>query len=325
MSRHSVLLICFWLLGAHSAVVLRAQVPQDAFTGGQRLADETIRSLQAPEGVDVLENKPPLGAIIAEGDSWFAYPGLDVLGALEGQTLENRVYYRVYSAASAGDTVESMAYNSDQLKGFAREFRKVVDAGRQKEVRAILLSGGGNDIAGTEFHVLLNHARAGAGSILDTALADAFVDRIGRSVESLIGTAARFTTEILGMPSVPVVIHGYAPPVPDGRPYGIGGPLPGPWLQPGFSTKAYPTRELADLEAHTKVLADLISRFNKRLSEIPMKFKGRVDVRYVDVTILLSNVVSGNVYRDDWSNELHPTDAGFKRVADAIHRAIQSK
>ena len=270
-------------------------------------------------------DKAPLGYLIAEGDSWFAYPGLDVLSALSKQKLPNKDYYKVYSAANPGDTIESMAYDGQQLEGFAREFRKISELAKQGDVRAILLSGGGNDIAGTEFHVLLNHAEANVSSPLDSAIADAFIDRIGRAMESLIGTAMFYADKILGRPDLPIVIHGYAPPVPDGRPYLFGWFLPGPWLQPGFRAKGYVRGGPNDLNNNANIMADVIRRLNVRYEAIPARLKGVADVRYVDVTKVLNNVVPGGVYMRDWSNELHPTDPGFIRVAEAIFAKIPKK
>ena len=234
----------------------------------------------------MLADTPPIGYVIAEGDLWFAYPGLDVLGALKGRTLPGRDYYKVYSAASPGDTVESMAYDSDQLEGFADEFRKVLDA--ENRIRSKRSSFPAAAMTWPErFHVLLNHQRASSISALDSAVADAFIDRIGRSLESLIGTSARYASQILGLLNVRIIIHGYAPPVPDGRPFGIGWPLPGPWLQPGFTAKGYPNATISELVRNTRVMADLINRFNKRVSAIPANLRGRADVRYVDLTAAL--------------------------------------
>lgn len=322
---HGVLPLLYLMLGLTAAgTTSHAQSnSQASFDKGQRLAEQTLADPQAPDA-QLLAATPPIGYGIAEGDSWFAYPGLDVLGALKGGKLPGG-YYKVYSAASPGDTVESMAYDRDQLEGFADEFQKVRDAGKQEQVKAIVLSGGGNDIAGKQFHVLLNHERASSNSALDSAVADAIIDRIGRSLESLIGTSAKYASRILGLPKVRIIIHGYAPPVPDGRPFGIGWPLPGPWLEPGFTAKGYPNYPKDNLERNTRVMADLINRFNKRVSAIPDKLKGlaNVDVRYVDLTAALKNTVPD--YKDDWANELHPTDPAFKRVAEAIHDAIQQQ
>ena len=157
---------------------------QASFTQGRTVADRTLGSLN-----ELADAPAPSGLIIAEGDSWFSYPGLDVLGALSGGKLSGGVRYKTYSAATAGDTVEAMAYDGEQLEDFAAEFRKVLDSGNRDKVKAILVSGGGNDIAGREFYVLLNHASsiAGASSPLDDLLADAFIERIGGDLESLDG------------------------------------------------------------------------------------------------------------------------------------------
>lgn len=296
---------------------------QTAFEQGLRLAEQTRQESLSPDGVALLANTLPIGYLIAEGDSWFAYPGMDVIGALEGQTLPGRAYYRVYSAASAGDTVESMAYHPGQRRTFLREYEKVRDAGMAAQLKAVLLSGGGNDIAGQEFSLLLNHARAAGTTTLDDAIVTAVIDRIGRSMETLIGVATHNADAVLGIKRIRIVIHGYADPVPDGRPYGIGWFLPGPWLQPGFTVKGYPIVSDQDLAANATVMSTLIDRFNTRMRRIPEDLKGVANVRYVDVRKLLNNRVPDSAYKVDWSNELHPTNAAFKRVAEAIHGAIQ--
>lgn len=322
-----VLGIIMTLVATGRAEESAAQEAQAPAIQGRVVANRVVDSLSA-QGVGALAGET-VDAIIAEGDSWFSYPGVDVLGALGGGRLSGGVRYAVYSAASAGDTVESMAYDGDQLEDFAAEFFKARDSMRSKTVRsvkAILLSGGGNDIAGPEFHILLNHADSATGAIspLDIPVAQAFIERIARSLESLIGTAQGFSDIILGPNNkIPILIHGYAPPVPDGRPFLIGWPLPGPWLQPGFSAKGY-LRDTNSLNRNTDVMAALIGMFNKRLSQVPANVKATVpDVRYVDVTKLLTNAVPDDAYKSDWSNELHPRDAAFVRVAEALHQRMK--
>lgn len=300
---------------------------QGSFVQGQALADQTMNDLNA-QGIGTLAAKP-IGLLIAEGDSWFSYPGLDVLGALGGGKLDGGGRYKVYSAAKAGDTVEAMAYGAENREGFAAEFLKVADTKAQKEVTAILLSGGGNDLAGPEFRILLNHASSTAGTLspLDSAMADLFLDRITRNLESLVGTAHGLAQAILGRSDIPILIHGYAPPVPDGRPFLTGwGPLPGPWLEPGFAAKGYITDEdEAELLRNTKIMEDLITRFNARVKQIETKLAPLVDVRYVDVRHATNNLVPKNEYKQAWSNELHPRDAAFIKVAKAFHDKILKK
>src|SRR5262245_14100110 len=97
------------------------------------------------------------GVLVAEGDSWFDYPWHDGL-----RMLEDRHGFDVESVAHKGDSVEQMAYGGGQLEEFTRLLEKLI---RQSIIpSAVLLSGGGNDVAGPEFGMLLNHvssARAG--------------------------------------------------------------------------------------------------------------------------------------------------------------------
>ena len=87
---------------------------------------------------------------MAEGDSWFDYPFFDVL-----EELEEGFAYEIESVAHKGDTLEEMVYDPNQLDKLARKLQKLREQDRTP--RAILLSAGGNDIAGDEFAVLLNH------------------------------------------------------------------------------------------------------------------------------------------------------------------------
>ena len=68
------------------------------------------------------------GVLMAEGDSWFAYPMNDVLEALE-----DNHGFDVESVAHAGDNVEDMAYARGQFDDFARRLEKLL---RQKIGRA---------------------------------------------------------------------------------------------------------------------------------------------------------------------------------------------
>lgn len=93
------------------------------------------------------------GVLIAEGDSWFDYPRRDII-----DVLEDLHGYDVNKVAQAGDTVEEMAYQPGQLEDFIRALEKVI--ARRRVPKAILLSAGGNDIAGDRFREMLNHSAA---------------------------------------------------------------------------------------------------------------------------------------------------------------------
>ncbi len=251
--------------------------------------------------------------LVAEGDSWFDYPGTDVL-----EELEDGFGYEVRSVAHRGDTIESMAYGKKQLDKLTRMLLKVQSSGQIP--KAILISGGGNDIAGHELEVLLNHQRSGLGPLNEPILTGLIDIRLKKAHLHLMHTVTQLCHKIFESDvPISILVHGYDYPVPDGRGYWGGwGPLPGPWLEPAFKAKGY-----RDLEANTQSMQDVIERFNTMLSNIPLE-AGLGHVKYVSMIGTLSNELANEVYKDWGSNELHPEDQGFEAVAKRLHEALNS-
>jgi lysophospholipase L1-like esterase len=254
----------------------------------------------------------PQGLLIAEGDSWFDYPFLDVLGALE-----DGFGYEVESVAHQGDTVEEMAYNPSQVAGLATKLRKLSEAG-DRIPRAILLSGGGNDVAGDEFPVLLNHKESGLAALNEGIVKGMLEERLLFAVVSLASQATALSQKYFEGRTTPILLHGYDYPVPDGRGF-LGGfwLLPGPWLEPGFRQKGYDV-----MAQRCEIMVDLIDRFNAVLEAVPTHPELR-HVKYVNLRGTLSNQLAGKRYKDWWANELHPTEDGFRAVAAKLDAAIR--
>jgi hypothetical protein len=248
--------------------------------------------------------------LVAEGDSWFDYPFFDTL-----EELEDRFGYRIESVAHKGDTIEDMAYASMQLDALHRRLRRVRDD--NLEPRAILLSGGGNDIAGTEFPVLLNHRNSGVPGFNEMIVSGLFDDRLRYAAVALARAVTRLCEDIFAK-TIPLLIHGYDYPVPDGRGY-FGGMsiLPGPWLAPGFRRKGY-----EDLAEGTRMMEVLIDRYNDVLKSVAGG-PGLDHLSHVDLRGTLSNALP-KAYRTWWDNELHPTKRGFGLVAERIHTHISA-
>jgi hypothetical protein len=246
------------------------------------------------------------GVLVAEGDSWFDYPWHDVL-----RMLEDEHAWDVEPVAHRGDRVEDMAYSGGQLEEFARAIEKLL---RQSVMpTAILLSGGGNDVAGDEFGMLINHASSATPGLNADIVRGVIEDRVRHAYITIIAAVTKLCREKTGH-VIPIIIHGYDRPVPDGRGYAGGwGPLPGPWLEPGFRSKGF-----ADLAATTRIVGALIDRFNRMLRDVA-RTPGFDHVRYLDLRGTLS---SGPAYKTWWANELHPTKRGFAAVADRFAAAI---
>ena len=246
------------------------------------------------------------GVLIAEGDSWFDYPLHDVLS-----DLEDSYGYDVESVAHLGDTVEDMAYSGGQLDAFSRRVEKVLRTG--VEPRAILLSGGGNDVAGNEFAILLNHAASSIAGLNESIVSGVVDQRVRDAYLTILSAITEVCKGHLGH-AVRIVVHGYDYPVPDGRGFlGGWGPLPGPWLQPGLRAKGY-----ADLARGKQLCATLIDRFNTMLAGIA----GKAPFQHVAFVDLRKTLSTGSDYKSWWANELHPTPKGFDAVTKKFAATI---
>jgi lysophospholipase L1-like esterase len=271
------------------AAVLRSLPQVKAVPAGRFSAEQGLVMAAAGQSA---------GTVVAEGDSWFDYPFHDIL-----ELLDDEYGYDVESVAHKGDPIEAMAYSGGQLEDFARRIEKVLRRG--DAVKAILLSGGGDDIAGDEFGMMLNFAGSPISGLNEQVVTGVIDQRIRTAFVTILSRVTTMCQSLVGT-TVPILIHGYAYPVPDGRGFlGGMGPLPGPWLQPGFYQKGF-----GRLEDCIRMMVQLIDRFNTMMKDVTSlpDFK---HVRYVDLRGELTN---GPTYKSDWANELHPSKSGFEKV-----------
>ncbi len=267
------------------------------------------------EAVTVTRSLTTAGYLIAIGDSWFDYPIRDVL-----TNLDDHFGYSIESCAHKGDPIEAMVSPVGQLDRFARLLDKVTSFGA--EPRAILISGGGDDIAGAEFGMLINELGTPIAGWNEQIVAGVIDTRIAEAYRLMFSTVNAICEQLLHK-TFPIVVHGYDHPVPDGRGFlGGWGPLPGPWLKPGFDEKRF---AYSNPGGTTQMMAMLIDRFNTMLQNLLPAYP---NVRYVDLRGTLST--SPGNYQDDWANELHPTGGdplspgqnGFYRIAKRMNDVI---
>ena len=133
--------------------------------------------------------------------------------------------------------------------------------------------------------------------------------RLALAYATILSAVTVACTRLLGR-VVPIVLHGYDYPVPDGRGF-LGGldALPGPWLEPGFREKGYTL-----LEERIDIAKSLIDRFNYTLAAIA-QMPAFAHVKVINLRGTLSTELTRERYKEDWGNELHPTWGGFESVA----------
>ncbi|HLZ41917.1 MAG TPA: hypothetical protein VKQ11_13200 [Candidatus Sulfotelmatobacter sp.] len=240
------------------------------------------------------------GFLAAAGDSWFDYPLHDVL-----KLLEDAHGYNVESTAHKGDPIEKMAYTGGQLDDFARKLEKIQARGAVP--KAVLVSGGGDDVAGNEFGMLLNNAFSPIAGWDDEVVDGVLNQRIFTAYVQMLTTITSLCQGTFGK-IVPILVHGYDYPVPDGRGFLGGWPFPGPWLDPGFREKNF-----SDLPTRIAMMQAMMDRFNTMVKLLPSQ-TALGHVQYIDLRGTLSNRLDD--YQDWWANELHPTEKGFEAVTD---------
>lgn len=118
------------------------------------------KDAMSPEFHDYLKSVPSFN-IIAEGDSWFDLPRspFGPGGLINGLERTPGFGYSILNLAERGETLDTMAYGTmDEDGNYQRPgMDAVVAAARIHKPKAFLFSAGGNDFAGPEFKMLLNH------------------------------------------------------------------------------------------------------------------------------------------------------------------------
>jgi hypothetical protein len=238
--------------------------------------------------------------IVAEGDSWFNYAlGFDILDHLRDapHSLDIR------RVSAAGDTLENMAYGTEIRRDFSRKQPDIEDtlaAIRKHQPRVLLLSSGGNDVAGPELSAFLNHATDVGQPTIRASHAQEVFAASARAFRYIFARAWEVD------PALHIVFHGYGHPVPDGRGAGVlFVKMAGPWLRPYLAKKGI-EGGLAE-----QVVAQLIDQFNGMLAQLA---SGEPRLHYLDLREIIR--------RDDWVNELHLSDGGFGRVAAVFSQVI---
>ena len=220
--------------------------------------------------------------IVALGDSWFHYPGSNLLEAL------NRALSRSFVIAAYGENGASAV---DYMKPRHLPFwtgRVQLNAMR---MRAFLISGGGNDFAGVrDFSRIIRLDCAAATSVAECwrdGEPDGLFGRVGDAYERIIARARADGF------NGPVVVHNYDYAIPTGK----GFFLFGKWLKAPMDLAQVPSA------LRRPLVRELIDR-------LEIMLKG-LDDPAAQVHCVES---SGTLAEDEWANELHPTPEGFDRI-----------
>jgi hypothetical protein len=234
--------------------------------------------------------------ILAEGDSWFDYPLFrDTIGWIQSDGTPQPL---MLNLAHYGDV-------ATQMLGVAQRqciIENLTDPGNGK-FDALLFSAGGNDIAGDQFCLWVTQFFEGADP-------DHGIDR--QRLADMIGVIDAALVDLIQVrdayaPHCIIFLHAYDFARPTGR--GVCGV--GPWLKPSLDFRGW-----TDPTQAAEIVKQVLLLLDRLLVQIEQRYKE--SVVYVRTQGTLSPAT-------DWSNELHPTEQGFRKIAGIFLKSLRKK
>ena len=256
-------------------------------------------------------------ALLAEGDSWFTFPGTNIIRELR------YLGYKITSVAGSGDQLQDMV----TPKQLAEMKRKLTEALKEPtKLDGILLSGGGNDLLAKGLDELILPKNS-SGILLNAKAVKTSIDEIKETYAILIHEVSNAYSNLSDTPVPPIFVHGYDYAVPDSRGIesgklllqifeSLGIDIPGPWLGPVFKSKGYNWGLNEDMRQMCSAIEDLVENFNAMLEELA----DGTNVRYINLRGMFPY---DEDHRDYWQDELHPTRRGFQEIMIIFDRSIQ--
>ena len=228
---------------------------------------------------------PDKPIVIAEGDSWFLYP------ILVKDTIDYVMeHWPVKSLAWAGDTLENYKKSGKLLK----QVKKL-------KPKYVLLSGGGNDIIGPDIQKILKKNAKNVTKPSD------YLDpeKYGPKMNNLRSIYKYFFKKLSKADSVEkILVHGYDYVRADHATI---------VTKDGWVNKYMEKKGIKKATDRTALIEYLIDQFNGLLKSLANDFPDKVV--YIDGR--------GVVGKDEWYDEIHPNDAGFKKVANLFLEEMQ--
>ena len=247
---------------------------------------------------DYNRGNPDKVRILAEGDSWFAYPRQFFFAGADSNItdhLADRDDLSILNTSSSGDELAQMISGDQKFK--------LLKNIRHLDLDLLLFSGGGNDILGKyDFGFLLNEKEADHSwrDCLREESISLKMDQIRLAYRELIMRV----TDI--RPELKIVTHTYDFALPSDVGYRVFDlfPMTKSWLKPYLVEK-----KITRFEDQRLIIREILLRFKKVLKKLEMEFPERLYV--VDTQGLLK--------REHWRNEIHPTPEGFRIIAAALY------
>ena len=245
--------------------------------------------------VPSIKNHPTWPVIISEGDSWFSFP----IHANTIDHLDKMAKFKISLLRLEKNGDELLTIFGGKQKAKLRRYLS------RYPVQALLFSGGGNDIVGADLPPLLKKKLPGMNweDSIEKTRAMRRIDQLRLAYLDLIDLRDDHR------PGCRIYVHGYDYAIPNGKPAKVLGIKAGPWLKPHFDDK-----DIKNLQDARRIIRWLINRFNEMLADLASNHANFVHVK-------TRNTLS----EKEWNDELHPSRAGFKQIAEKFRAQLKKQ
>lgn len=248
--------------------------------------------------------------VLAEGDSWFAYPPKWFIGRKPSNLVHHtsrmfRGEANYYCLASNGDEAVDMV--SGKQKHQLVKILRQHEEHRVEPIHLLLFSGGGNDLVDeNDFERFLRKTpHPTATQCVNMARLRRKTKQIGLALQELADVCQHYSPDTL------IVTHTYDYPYPSRQ----GGHFLGGLIK----TKAWMKRFMEKVGIDNRIQADVIRIFMDTVGDELVKVGNqRRNVMVVDTRGTLKG-------KKAWLNEIHPTSDGFKSIAEVLVKEIRKE
>lgn len=278
----------------------------------RRIAERRGVTIFSTDFSHMCKKRPHRIGIVAEGDSWFAYPrkwiafgaDINIIHHLEDK-VENTDSVNLLRLSSSGDEAVDMT-SGKQFK----KLYKILKNNRE-HIRILLFSGGGNDIVGKDDMLPLLNEYSGSINFLDCIN----LSRLEQKLEAIMLAYRRLISLCEDLvPEAKIVTHTYdiAKPWNQGAEFFWGLIKTKPWVYPYMVQRGIPG------ELHLPVIEYMLQNFGSRLLELANEegINDRLVVVGTQGTLRPGS-------RQDWLNEIHPTESGFKKIYNKVYKEMR--
>ena len=260
--------------------------------------------------------------ILAVGDSWLFDQWERDYGVVRGNLSKSllRLGYKDNARATSDFASAGRALSGMAQRFFLKDVTNYL--ADEPGIKAILVGGGGNDVVAglpgqQPLYRMLKPLSAEDEDPLNEAEVASFINvTLFNYYDTIIRT-------LTANSRIPIVVHGYDHPIPDGRGDKLLIARSGPWLQPFFGMRGYDIiQNSRHLVLASKVMQRLIDRLNATVKKVADAYPNRV--YYVKLTgTLAANYGELDNHARLWANELHPNEQGYDLVAALIAKQLK--